>query len=241
LPAELKHPNIITSDWMRKSPEYTYIRFPYYTTDLYNFVRTSVPTQKQIQTFLKQLTDAVNYCHNNGVFHRDIKTRNILVDIAAEQKIILADFGLACRFTQKDGQLTYLDKTEPIPCVATLNYRALEVVLQLPYTLAIDVWSIGCVFAEMYMRDNLLETSDELKYLDKMFSILGPPTEDYPSIVFKDLPPLEQYHKVPLESKIPNMPPSAIDLLTKMLLYNPQNRIQIVDILKHEYFNIKFE
>lgn len=97
-------------------------------------------TSYQVKLFLYQLINGVNYCHSRRIIHRDLKPQNLLIDRAGNLKI--ADFGLARAFGIPIKTLTHE--------IETLWYRAPEVLLgQKQYSLGVDIWAIGCIFAEM--------------------------------------------------------------------------------------------
>ncbi|KAI9661173.1 MAG: hypothetical protein M1821_009500 [Bathelium mastoideum] len=191
----------------------------------------------ELKTILLQLTSAVAYLHSHWILHRDLKTSNILMNNRGEIKI--ADFGMA-RFTgdPPPPALTQL--------VVTLWYRAPELLLGTSvYDFAVDIWSLGCIFAELLTKDPLFQGARELDQLLKIFELLGPPTSDsWPT--FRRLPnaramklPASSPHHSPQQSlrrKFPILTSSGVALLTSLLTLDPAQRPSAVEMLEHEYF-----
>merc|ERR1712133_194610 len=124
--------------------------------------------QELVKSYLRQLLEGISYCHQNRVLHRDLKPQNLLVNSKGEIK--LADFGLARAFGVPVRSYTHE--------VVTLWYRAPEVLLGTKfYSTAVDIWSIGCIFAEMITRKALFQGDSEIDQLFRIFRTLGTPDE----------------------------------------------------------------
>lgn len=168
-------------------------------------------------------------------FKRDLKPQNILV---TKQGVIkIADFGLA-RIYGFTMALTSV--------VVTLWYRSPEVLLHSTYSSTVDIWSLGCIFAELYMRRALFIGQSDIDQLYKIFDILGLPNEqDWPVNSVIPLKSFANHINVPnnkqdsLKKIIPNIDQAGLDLLLKLLDFNMTNRISARDALEHEYFNSK--
>ena len=188
------------------------------------------------QSFLYQLIRGVAYCHQHRVLHRDLKPQNLLINREGELK--LADFGLARAFGIPVRSYTHE--------VVTLWYRAPDVLMgSRRYSTPVDMWSIGCIFAEMLNGRPLFPGTTEASQLQLIFRALGTPSEDiYPEIT--DLP---EYQKVlgggnqifpapeSYKSLVPEMDDVMLDLFTRMLQYDPAKRITCQDALTHPFFN----
>ncbi|XP_071324941.1 cyclin-dependent kinase 6 isoform X2 [Trachinotus anak] len=155
-----------------------------------------------IKDVMQQLLQGLDFLHTNMVLHRDLKPENILVSSRREVKI--ADFGLARIYTFNIA-LT--------PGVVTLWYRAPEVLLNSVYMSSVDVWSAGCIFAELFLLRPLFQAYTEVQQLQKIFEVLGLPCEeDWP----KDSPisySVSWGPKVSCTKLLHNLGPDENDLL----------------------------
>lgn len=188
----------------------------------------------EVKTLMQQLTSAVGYLHDHWILHRDLKTSNILMNNRGEIKI--ADFGMARYFGNPPPPMTQL--------VVTLWYRAPELLLGAEkYDQAIDMWSIGCIFGELLGRTPLLQGSNEVRQLSKIFELCGVPSEEsWPG--FKKLPNARSLRLPRSQSEIrsniavrfPNLTPAATSLLSSLLSLNPARRPFADEVLDHPYF-----
>ncbi|XVF14627.1 hypothetical protein REPUB_Repub09cG0077400 [Reevesia pubescens] len=215
-----------------------YLVFEYLDTDLKKFIdshrkcanpRPLLPSL--IQSFLFQLCKGVAHCHSHGVLYRDLKPQNLLLD---KDKGILkiADLGLGRAFTVPFKSYTHE--------IVTLWYRAPEVLLgSTHYSTAVDMWSVGCIFAEMVRRQALFPGDSEFQQLLHIFRLLGTPTEkQWPGVTS-----LRDWHVYPLwepqnlARAVPLLSPDGVDLLSKMLKYDPAERISAKAAMDHPYFD----
>ncbi|CAL0308610.1 unnamed protein product [Lupinus luteus] len=215
-----------------------YLVFEYLDTDLKKFVDSyrKGPNPRPlppslIQSFLFQLCKGVAHCHSHGVLHRDLKPQNLLLD---QQKGILkiADLGLGRAFTVPLKSYTHE--------IVTLWYRAPEILLgSTHYSTGVDMWSVGCIFAEMARRQALFPGDSEFKQLLSIFKILGTPTEEqWPGVTsLRDWHVYPRWEPQNLARAVPSLGPHGVDLLTKMLKYNPAERISAKVALDHPYFD----
>ncbi|PRQ39975.1 putative protein-serine/threonine kinase CMGC-CDK-PITSLRE family [Rosa chinensis] len=192
----------------------------------------------EVKCLMLQLLEGVKYLHDNWVLHRDLKTSNLLLNNRGELKI--CDFGLARQYGSPLKPYTHL--------VVTLWYRAPELLLGArEYSTAIDMWSLGCIMAELLSKEPLFNGKTEFEQLDKIFKILGTPNETiWPG--FSKLPGVKvnfvkhQYNllrkKFPATSFTgsPVLTEAGFDLLNKLLTYDPEKRISVDAALNHEWF-----
>ncbi|RKP09271.1 negative regulator of the PHO system [Thamnocephalis sphaerospora] len=184
-------------------------------------------------SLMYQLLLGLAYCHQRCVLHRDLKPQNLLINARGELK--LGDFGLARAFGIPVN--TYSNE------VVTLWYRAPDVLLgSRNYTTTIDVWSAGCVMAEMYTGRPLFPGATNEDQLQRIFRALGTPNElTWPGV--SALPSwredFAQYPSRPLAQLLPQLAndPCALDLLARLLQYQPERRISAEEALVHPYFN----
>ncbi|KAG0227269.1 Cyclin-dependent kinase catalytic subunit [Actinomortierella wolfii] len=183
-----------------------------------------------VKSYLHQLIRGIEYCHARRILHRDLKPQNLLIDKDANLK--LADFGLARAFGIPLRTYTHE--------VVTLWYRAPEILLgSKHYSTAVDMWSVGCIFAEMVLKKPLFPGDSEIDELFKIFKIKGTPNETvWPGISnLKDYKSsFPQWHPQPWSKIVPMLDPDGLDLLSQMLEYDPVRRISAKRALQHPYF-----
>ncbi|KAK9465663.1 kinase-like domain-containing protein [Lipomyces arxii] len=183
-----------------------------------------------IKKFMSQLVQGTNYCHAHRVLHRDLKPQNLLID--KEGNLKLADFGLARAFGVPLRVYTHE--------VVTLWYRAPEILLGgRQYSTGVDIWSIGCIFAEMVTRKPLVPGDSEIDEIFKIFRLLGTPDEDvWPGV--SQLPDFKttfpQWSRKDLSKHISALDAEGLDLLESFLAYDPATRLSAKRALKHPYF-----
>ncbi len=177
----------------------------------------------------------MKYIHSAGILHRDLKPRNLLVNSNCDLKI--CDFGLS----RADIPELY-NAGAMTDYISTRWYRAPELLLGSEYyTTAVDVWSIGCILAELLTRQPFLPGSDTENQLELVVGALGKPSQEYIQKysggrleeVFGAIPGSEDSGS--FNEMFKDCDPNATDLLRKMLLYDPEERISIEDSLTHPY------
>ncbi|KAL7646581.1 UNVERIFIED_CONTAM: hypothetical protein RMT77_001832 [Armadillidium vulgare] len=203
--------------------------FEYVEQDLDNFLKKCPAPSLEpltIKSLMHQVLCGVDFLHQHRIIHRDLKPQNLLVDRFHRVKI--ADFGLA-RIYDFHMRLTTM--------VVTLWYRAPEVLLCNSYATPVDLWSCGCIFAELFRRKPLFEGQTEGDQLQRIFDVIGKPTEsEWPKDVSLTLTNFRDHAGTPLEDVIPEITPDAKDLLRKLLKFVPEERICASEALKHPYF-----
>ena len=203
-------------------------------------------TEAEVKRLMLDLTSALEYCHDRWVFHRDMKTSNLLMNNKGE--VSICDFGLARYYHEPPQGYS--------PTVVTLWYRAPEVLLadggkgvKTTYGPAIDVWSLGCIFAELVLNAPLMAGQGEIDQVKRIFELLGTPDEQtWPGC--NELHYLKRVKLRPqpfnrLKDKFRRtsftsataLSEAGVDLLSQMLLLNPEKRISAKDALRHRYFS----
>ncbi|XP_012468354.1 cyclin-dependent kinase G-2 [Gossypium raimondii] len=191
-----------------------------------------------VKCLMLQLLEGVKYLHDNWVLHRDLKTSNLLLSSQGELKI--CDFGMARQYGSP--QKPYTTK------VVTQWYRAPELLLGAKtYSTAVDMWSVGCIMAEMLAKQPLFKGTSEIDQLRKIFDTLGTPNEKIWA-GFSELPgskanySKQRYNLLRKKFPVASFTGSAVlsdagfDLLNRLLTYDPEKRITADDALKHDWF-----
>lgn len=206
--------------------------------DLHQIVRSGQTlSNAHVQYFLYQILRAMKYVHSAGVIHRDLKPGNLLVNADCELKI--CDFGLSRGFDSVPGGDDGAGfMTE---YVATRWYRAPEIMLSFrKYSTAIDIWSIGCILGELLGMKPMFKGKDYVDQLNIIIDILGTPDEETLKRIgsvkaqayIRSLPVKEAK---PFKSLFPQADDSALDLLSKMVTFDPAKRLTVLEALKHPY------
>ncbi|XP_076888160.1 putative serine/threonine-protein kinase At1g54610 isoform X2 [Bidens hawaiensis] len=231
---KLDHPNIIKLEGLATSRmQYSlYLVFEYMQSDLTRVISRPEGrlTEPQVKCYMQQLLSGLEHCHERGILHRDIKGSNLLIDQNGMLKI--ADFGLANYYNPKQ-------KRPLTSRVVTLWYRAPELLLgTTDYGVGIDLWSTGCLLAEMFVGRPVMPGRTEVEQLHKIFKLCGSPNEDYwktikPPTTFR--PPqnyLPSFHEA-----FANFPVSSIGLLTTLLALDPLSRGTCGSALQNSFFS----
>ncbi|KAJ1891609.1 mitogen activated protein kinase [Kickxella alabastrina] len=204
--------------------------------DLQLIIKSGQPlTDPHFQYFLYQICRGLKYIHSAGVLHRDLKPSNLLVN--ANCSLRICDFGLARGLAETpEGNIGFMTEY-----VATRWYRAPEIMLSfLSYTKAIDIWSVGCIFAELLGSKPLFKGRDYVDQLNQILQILGTPDDATLSRIGSEraqmyIRSLPYMPKVPWERIFPGATPLALDLLEKLLDFDPSTRITVEEVLAHPY------
>ncbi|XP_034426289.1 mitogen-activated protein kinase 7 [Hippoglossus hippoglossus] len=237
-----KHDNIIAiKDILQPNLPHSafksvYVVLDLMESDLHQIIHSAQTlTPEHTRYFLYQLLRGLKYVHSANVIHRDLKPSNLLVNENCELKI--GDFGMA-RGLSSHPEESHSFMTE---YVATRWYRAPELLLSLNhYTLAIDLWSVGCIFAEMLGRKQLFPGKHYVHQLQLILSVLGTPPEGLIGAIRADrvrsyVQSLPTRLAVPLAKLYPQAEPEALDLLAAMLRFDPRERIGVTQALEHPY------
>ncbi|KAL9668426.1 hypothetical protein QQ045_002807 [Rhodiola kirilowii] len=229
----LDHPNIVKLEGLATSRMHysLYLVFDFMQTDLAHIISRpdTTLTEPQVKSYMHQLLSGLQHCHEKGILHRDIKGSNLLIDRNGALKI--ADFGLANYFNpHKKQNLTTR--------VVTLWYRAPELLLgATDYGVGIDLWSAGCLMAEMFEGMPIMPARTEVEQIHKIFKLCGTPSEEY----WKQLKLTSTFrpphaYKPNLLNAFRDLPGSALGLLNILLALDPAYRGTAASALQNEFF-----
>ncbi|KAJ0047927.1 hypothetical protein Pint_17020 [Pistacia integerrima] len=238
----LRHPDIVEIKHIMLPPSRRefrdiYVVFELMESDLHQVIKANDDlTPEHYQFFLYQLLRGLKYTHTANVFHRDLKPKNILAN--ADCKLKICDFGLArVSFNDAPSAIFWTDY------VATRWYRAPELCGSFfsKYTPAIDIWSIGCIFAEMLTGKPLFPGKNVVHQLDLMTDLLGTPSAKSISRIRNEkarryLSSMRKKQPVPFTHKFPNVDPLALRLLERLLAFDPKDRPTAEEALADPYF-----
>jgi len=231
----LKHENIMSLDrvlWpSSRNFDSVYLCCELMETDLACVIRSNQElSSEHCQFFIYQVLRGLKYIHTAKVIHRDLKPRNLLVNSNCDLKI--CDFGLA-RLTSASP-----DHTSFSNYVATRWYRAPEVILSKgKYTDKVDMWAVGCILAELFSRKPIFPGRDSVHQLSLIISTLGSPEPNSEKhFQHSELVAAQPFKpKIPFSELFPDHPPSAWDMLDKLLAFDPDDRMTVEEALKHPY------
>ncbi|KAH1040580.1 hypothetical protein J1N35_042323 [Gossypium stocksii] len=231
----LDHPNVMKLEGLIVSSVSgcLYLIFDYMEHDLRGLVATLEIklTEAQIKCYMQQLLNGLDHCHSRGVLHRDIKCANLLIDYNGNLKI--GDFGLATIL--RPNQMQPLTSR-----VVTLWYRPPELLLgSTDYGVTIDLWSSGCILAELFTGKPIMPGRTEVEQLHRIFKLCGSPSEEYwkrsklpNATVFKPQHP----YKRCVNQTFKDFPTSTLALLDMLLAVEPEYRGTASSALESEFF-----
>ncbi|CAO2821941.1 unnamed protein product [Amaranthus hypochondriacus] len=234
----LDHPNVVKLQGLVTSRMSCslYLVFDYMEHDLAGLAASPAIkfTESQVKCFMHQLLSGLEHCHNRLVLHRDIKGSNLLIDSGGVLKI--ADFGLASLFDPNNKQ--------PMTSrVVTLWYRPPELLLgATDYGVGVDLWSAGCILAELLAGKPIMPGRTEVEQLHKIFKLCGSPSDEYwkksklpHATIFK---PQHSYKRC-IEETFKDFPPSSFPLIDTLLAIDPAERQNATAALQSEFFRTK--
>eukprot|EP00331_Platyophrya_macrostoma_P032889 CAMPEP_0176439542 /NCGR_PEP_ID=MMETSP0127-20121128/20005_1 /TAXON_ID=938130 /ORGANISM="Platyophrya macrostoma, Strain WH" /LENGTH=301 /DNA_ID=CAMNT_0017823831 /DNA_START=66 /DNA_END=971 /DNA_ORIENTATION=- len=244
---ELRHDNIVKLLDVCHSERKLTLVFEFLEMDLKKYIDREMNNVDAgtVQNFMRDLLRGIQFCHQRNVLHRDLKPQNLL--ISREKDLKLADFGLGRAFGIPVKKFTHE--------VVTLWYRSPDVLLgSTQYGTPVDIWSIGCIFAEMVIGLPLFCGKNDADQLLRIFKFLGTPNNQVwpsmnhypnstnmlskPEFLQNLLPVGEQFYKDQMVYE--KIGVEGVDLLHQLLRYEPSARISAADALAHPYFSLTF-
>ena len=233
---ELNHINIVKLMDVIHLSNNIVLAFEYVDTDLKRLLKNNKNkgfAPKLYKSLLYQLLKGIQHIHKMKILHRDLKSENIL--ITNDYKVKIGDFGLARGYGLPISNFRN--------DVVSLWYRSPDILLgNESYETSVDLWSVGCIFAEMVNGTVFFQGYSEKEQIRKIFSMLGTPNveKDYPMYAkysgWKE-EHWEVYYPKSYKELVPTLDDDGIDLLKKFLDYDPEKRISAADALQHPFFN----
>jgi protein kinase len=243
---KLSHPNVIKLREVIRENDELFLIFEYCDRNLFQLMRAMEKQrpfgEHHVRIIMFQLLSGLQHVHQQSFVHRDVKPENLLCN--GLERLKLADFGLS---RELGSHLPLTDY------VSTRWYRAPEILLKFPsYGSPVDLWAAGAVMAELFLFRPLFPGTGEVDELHKICLVLGSPTADtWPElfngqmeaagvsqgeIVAASMIPLNVVAKSPLQDWIPTATAPAVDLLSKLLQWDPAQRLSAAQALQHPFF-----
>ncbi|EYU23137.1 hypothetical protein MIMGU_mgv1a018194mg, partial [Erythranthe guttata] len=237
----LPHPSIVRFKEVLVGNDFdddtVHIVMEYFERDLSNYIKSKkkdesfIINPSELKCMMKQLLEGVEFLHSNKLMHRDLKPGNILVnkDEKGMLNLKICDFGMCRSFGSKSGLYT--------PSVGTSWYKSPEILLGAKkYSSAVDMWSVGCIMAELFTGQAIFRGESELDQIKCVYRVLGTPNEDiWPG--FTSLPgSVANFGQLPCtltRDEFPMLTRVGFDLLSKLLSYDPEIRITAEVALRH--------
>ncbi|CAO3618707.1 unnamed protein product [Mucor fragilis] len=228
---ELRHPNVIELIDVFSHKTNLNLVLEYLDSDLEQVIKDKsiLFMPADIKSWMLMMLRGLDHCHRHFVLHRDMKPNNLLLTSGGVLKI--ADFGLARDWGDPGKQMTSQ--------VVTRWYRSPELLFGAKeYSYAVDIWAVGCIFAELMLRTPYVAGDTDIDQLTKIFHALGTPSDtDWPGMSsLPDYIQFKSFPKVPLRQYFTAAGTDALSLLEQMLVFDPNKRWTAEECLGHSYF-----
>lgn len=239
----LSHPNIIRltdvlpSAGCARDQQDVYMCMESMDTDLHQIIRSKQElSDEHAQYFMYQLFCGLKFMHSADVLHRDLKPGNLLVNRNCDLKI--CDFGLARIASGVGGEADRGDVMTEY--VITRWYRPPELILTRSYDCSIDMWSAGCILGELLLRKPIFPGRDYVDQIKVILDQIGSPSEDDKAFITnkkakEHVKSLGSRPKAPWQNKLPDATSGALDLLDRILQFDPRKRLTAADCLTHPW------
>mmetsp|Transcript_44058 Transcript_44058/g.82382 ORF Transcript_44058/g.82382 Transcript_44058/m.82382 type:complete len:406 (+) Transcript_44058:3-1220(+) len=233
---ECDHPNVIRLYEVLSKERALYLVFEYVDMDLRAYLKRNGPFRnpEALKNAAWQCIRGTEHCHSIRILHRDLKPQNVLVDVTG-RRLKLADFGLARAFSVPLRAYTHE--------VVTLWYRAPEILLgQRKYATPTDIWSLGCIVAEMATNNVLFPGDSQIDTLFRIFRLVGTPSEEvWPGVstlrdFTQEFPKWAHTEFVDVRQKGPALGQEGLDVINQCLRCNPVERASARQLLQHPFF-----
>eukprot|EP00697_Spironema_sp_BW2_P017664 gnl/Spiro4/9430_TR4987_c0_g1_i1.p1 gnl/Spiro4/9430_TR4987_c0_g1~~gnl/Spiro4/9430_TR4987_c0_g1_i1.p1 ORF type:complete len:352 (+),score=61.18 gnl/Spiro4/9430_TR4987_c0_g1_i1:98-1153(+) len=231
----LRHDTIIrlVNLFRAQNDQDLYMVFDFMDTDLHHAIHRDILEEVHKKFIIYQTLKALKFLHSAQLLHRDLKPSNILLN--AQCVVKLCDFGLARSLISFDTQKNVLTDY-----VATRWYRAPEILLgSTCYTKGVDMWSLGCIIGELFAGKSIFPGTSTQNQLEKILAVTGVPSpEDIASMksdIAHSLLNVTVTQQQSLAELFPRAPVLAMDLMRRLLQFNPEKRLSAVEALRHPY------
>ncbi|KAJ5071372.1 cyclin-dependent kinase d-2 [Anaeramoeba ignava] len=235
---ELNHPNVVKLLNVFHHSQNINIVYEHCKKDLEKVIkdREIMFSPSDIKSLMQMLLEGLNHCHQNWIIHRDMKPSNLLINSKGILK--LADFGLSRNYASPSHINTNYQYTNQ---VVTLWYRAPELLLGCKkYGFGVDIWAAGCIFAELLRRQAIIFGDTEIEVLSSIFEIFGTPNQTnwpgFSSLPLTNILTFQENQPIALTDLFPAASNDLLDLFSKMMKFNPSERISAQKALEHPYF-----
>ncbi|KAG5463901.1 hypothetical protein LSCM1_00074 [Leishmania martiniquensis] len=235
----LHHPNIIKLLHVHRAynDRDIYLVFEYMETDLHVVIRANILEDIHKQFIIYQLLKTMKYLHSAEILHRDMKPSNLLVNSDCTMKV--ADFGLARSILSLEGE----QASRPVltDYIATRWYRPPEILLgSTRYTKGVDMWSVGCILGELMLGKPIFPGRSTTNQLELICSVTGMPSaadvaatnSQFAHAMLRDI---HFTHRRTFAELLPSASPDALDLIQRLMCFNPNRRITAAEALEHPY------